>query len=927
MFNQRLVESENITGQVLKHMIHTEDFLLMGKTASNYAYDILTSVYDTLKGNTSKVRITYKMDGSPNIFGASDFHGRRFVGMKHAFKNDGTLNEDKVAFSEEEVSKVSATEEVQKKMLALFKALPYIDIPKDEIWSGDYLFSNEDLQYLTLENTPCIAFHPNTIVYAIPLSDPLATKIRRSIFGIAWHTKYVGEDFNHLKISFDVDKNNLQEIPNIFQMDASIPSIAGKVTMTEEETLQVTGALSTLRKDLDNLLSKDFYYKAIEDRDYKGSLDIYRNAVIRKGSQDLDARGFFDWITERLNKEIEKKKTEKGKQAWEIKKQEVLNFLTEEELNQIFEVQKEIIDIKEFFIHKLDSLGIMKTYLKYTNGDYIPANAEGYAISDVEGNVQKMVSRLEFSRANFSQDIAKGWTSEKRIKESSIKKFKEELYDPLNPDFMVEEKVYSSVNMLINELCPRLGIGFKKREEYRPKAKKITYTLQPLDKEDRKTKAARATDFLNNRGIINNFFYGGSGGTTPVITFTFKGFNVELLFKPVDGGAKTTAKDESYWAFVIAALSNDQESLIPKTEEEMASFEYEGIKGGREGHAQNYITSAIKIINEALDINKKYILFRDKLTINLCDSNSYDSLHTLINEAAKLVKGSSFQKDVWNPSDIIACEWKSYDPFKLEWTDEMQFQASLAPEQRSFEGFNTILRKYLESKNLIGFSLKELGDEVHIEYDNLSENPKEETSTEKAFKILSIEYPPCTLKSKIEDGGRCSRSGIKIEAQDLEENEYIIKYRIFDGKTLQIEFQIKGQNAKLGKTPKFILNDLYKIYGVSSTGELNASDSIKIMVAPETLSNKINFIMENKGELPIYCKGTPLSVEALKELNSEKNISVEDTNAKSMWPRIVDFLYLLVKGEIGGSLNYIMNSLYKGAKKEFEGCAPFVKVW
>jgi len=36
-------------------------------------------------------------------------------------------------------------------------------------------------------------------------------------------------------------------------------------------------------------------------------------------------------------------------------------------------------------------------------------NQEGFAVSDMEGNVVKLVSRNEFSWSNFSPDVVKGW--------------------------------------------------------------------------------------------------------------------------------------------------------------------------------------------------------------------------------------------------------------------------------------------------------------------------------------------------------------------------------------------------------------------------------------------------------------------------------------------------------------------------------------
>ena len=38
-------------------------------------------------------------------------------------------------------------------------------------------------------------------------------------------------------------------------------------------------------------------------------------------------------------------------------------------------------------------------------------NQEGFAVSDIDGNVVKLVDRGEFSFANFSPDVQKGWSN------------------------------------------------------------------------------------------------------------------------------------------------------------------------------------------------------------------------------------------------------------------------------------------------------------------------------------------------------------------------------------------------------------------------------------------------------------------------------------------------------------------------------------
>ena len=80
--------------------------------------------------------------------------------------------------------------------------------------------------------------------------------------------------------------------------------------------------------------------------------------------------------------------------------------------------QKRIVWLKEFFISKLNSTSRMKTFVDSNKDGLLPTSGEGFVVSDSIGNVQKMVSRLEFSRNNFSSDIIKGWTSDKRNTES-----------------------------------------------------------------------------------------------------------------------------------------------------------------------------------------------------------------------------------------------------------------------------------------------------------------------------------------------------------------------------------------------------------------------------------------------------------------------------------------------------------------------------
>ena len=62
-------------------------------------------------------------------------------------------------------------------------------------------------------------------------------------------------------------------------------------------------------------------------------------------------------------------------------------------------------------INKLNAVGHMRTFLRTQQG-FDVTNHEGFVCVDhLTGGAAKLVDRLEFSRANFSHEIIKGWES------------------------------------------------------------------------------------------------------------------------------------------------------------------------------------------------------------------------------------------------------------------------------------------------------------------------------------------------------------------------------------------------------------------------------------------------------------------------------------------------------------------------------------
>ena len=67
-----------------------------------------------------------------------------------------------------------------------------------------------------------------------------------------------------------------------------------------------------------------------------------------------------------------------------------------------------IIEAKEMVIKQLDQASNIGTFLKTPSGFKV-TSPEGYVGIDRNGSALKLVNRMEFSKANFSSDIIKGW--------------------------------------------------------------------------------------------------------------------------------------------------------------------------------------------------------------------------------------------------------------------------------------------------------------------------------------------------------------------------------------------------------------------------------------------------------------------------------------------------------------------------------------
>jgi len=370
-------------------------------------YDISTAFENFyVKTNSGYILI----HNSPAIFAGIDPRdGKFFIAKKGVFNK-----EPKIYKTDAEIDADTSGELADKFKIALknFKKLGI----KSGVYQGDLMFTKGDVKSEVIDGEKYSTFHPNTIVYAVPYSADLAKKIRSAEIGVVWHTTYTGDSFETMSATFGksiVDK--LKPTPTVWMDDANYHDYSGTASFTAAETEYVTEMLSKIGALFHDVSAGALNYIS-NDEDLLGLVLTYNNSKIRAGQTITNpkehVKGLFDWIYERYQKEIDAKKTEKGKVGWEEKRKKVLSFFAahdQAEIVKIFELSILLGQVKKPIIEKMNKAASIKTFLKTKNGFEV-TGVEGFvAIDKLSGGAVKIVDRMEFSRANFSADILKGW--------------------------------------------------------------------------------------------------------------------------------------------------------------------------------------------------------------------------------------------------------------------------------------------------------------------------------------------------------------------------------------------------------------------------------------------------------------------------------------------------------------------------------------
>jgi hypothetical protein len=393
------------------HMTHIEDKVLYGGVnGTRQAINALRELRDMLAGETSS-KLSVKWDGAPAIFAGQDpSDGNFFVAKKGIFAKNPKIYKSAAEIDAE------MSGDLADKMKAALRYLPELGIKG--VVQGDFLFSKADLKNETIDGQKYTTFHPNTIIYAVPYEQ--AESVRKAQIGIVWHTTYKGSDFESMKASYGVDVSKFKTSKNVYSADAMLRDVGG-ATMNKKETAEVTKHLSTAGK-LFNSIAGSTLRELEKNQELARLIEQYNNTFVREGqvipNSNKHVMGLIKWIDNKFVKEMEKRKSEKGRMVQQAKLDEIMKFFStrnKKSLVNMFDLQKNIVLAKLKLINKLNSIANYDAFVQTKKGYKVRTGAEGFvAIDKLGGDAVKLVDRLEFSYNNFSPDILKGWDKPKR---------------------------------------------------------------------------------------------------------------------------------------------------------------------------------------------------------------------------------------------------------------------------------------------------------------------------------------------------------------------------------------------------------------------------------------------------------------------------------------------------------------------------------
>ena len=387
------------------HLEHLEDNILNGGSqGGREAIAFLRSLGDMLESGAADTNVTVKWDGAPAVIcGIDPVKNDFFVGTKSVF-NSVT---PKICYSESDVDKLYSAGQLNSKLKASYRYLSKLGITG--VIQGDLLFTDDKYEAM-IGGDMCVAFQPNTIVYAVPKDSPVGNQIVQARLGIVFHTRYSGRQLSTMTAEFG--GINVAGSTDVFVTTSDFSNASGEANMTNVEKAKYNALIN---KAEGSLRQSSRFLDLMQKDDGRFSLPnifkVFFNAYVREGKKSIGVRNtvidFVNYFTSKLNQEIASKKTTKTKDKYKEVRDNTLKFISANQ-NSLYMTIASYYNLqaaKQFMINKLQKVNSLGTFLKTEDGYKVTA-PEGF-VAIRAGSALKLVDRLEFSRANFT--ATKNW--------------------------------------------------------------------------------------------------------------------------------------------------------------------------------------------------------------------------------------------------------------------------------------------------------------------------------------------------------------------------------------------------------------------------------------------------------------------------------------------------------------------------------------
>lgn len=924
-----------------KHQSHLEDIIVDGEEGFRELLDKIDSMKAILSGSSDteaeSLSITTKIDGSPALLIWSNIDGVDGPGisLKGIIESKSPEAAQKVILTSEDQinAKYGDRPDMANKLRIVLRALldGSLKVPDGKVVQGDLLFDSNTVDHIVEDGVEYTAFQPNTILYAVPSDSELASKINSSQVGVAFHTVYSG-GIGNFSQSFKLKVATFFEsIPeDFFIIDCNVPDFSGWVSFTADETEELNSNISQLHNYYQELTSThDTEYKLLcENEEFiKMYFQTFQNKVISdKQTNFFNEETFIDDLREHCigrientrAKKIASLKTEKGREKANAKldaeKQEILDILDNdlEVISIIVKATNLASKIKLEFIEKLkNAKQLFGTFYKTSQG-LIPGTQEGFAVSDNDGNIVKLVDRSCFSFHNRSADTVKGWqhSNDKMTERKTVQvTFEDDHRADLFIQFLKDE-------FNIPETKSRYLVVSGKDENGRS-----VFVENRLKEANLKNTEWEKKDFFYSKKVINNIIDNGSilisvgedleevevsddikeklklflnsnkedftvNKFNSIVEENFKKFEWKQIYKGTFTTDMPTDLQEAIQASIIEKFWNKKYEYV-NIEDFYKDVLFEVSLSGSKYRSHEELINALLTKKSLSSWSKFFISLaqnsKEKITKiigNIIGDNSEVKCYaknlrknenqTLSNNLNKFFGSTLFgvKKDTLNKSDIILCFEKNPDEYVENFFTEC-FKSNI-------ENFITVCKKELKNGSIIGISLKKASPDFHVSL--LSSNNEdnmiiynEKNKSENTFKdfdpdyqmdgnksIVNIKIVEIDNKKKWEIVDNVVTCNIRLFLNNLGKNnmeksfkkyvDVVIRRNNTSG-PVTIELKHDGSSAQMGKVVGVFKSLVGDLVGDFDKKSKEIIKNLKEK-NPDTIARvKINCILEKFSEL------------------------------------------------------------------------------